>query len=156
VESALIGKMIPPPTGLQTAASLSRWFDKSLSSITYHISSNTLLKHPFLQSKPWWTLNLSELRRVFHHTARAQKLGTATPLRTSATHNFYFKAIKAAKAKHSTQFLANVDAQLVWTAKMFVYGRAPDRFPSFLTARSPSEINSARLNHFFSHTMTSH
>jgi len=31
VESALIEKVIPPPpTGLQTAASLSSWFDKSL------------------------------------------------------------------------------------------------------------------------------
>jgi len=34
VESPLIEKVIPPPTGFQTAASLDSWFDKSLSSIT--------------------------------------------------------------------------------------------------------------------------
>jgi len=141
----------PSPTGLQIAASLDSWFDnlKSLSSITYCISSNTPLKSPSLHSKPWWTLNLSELGRVFHHTIRAQKLGTATQLQMSATRNFYFKAIKAVKSKDWTQFLANVDAQSVWTAKKFAYGQDPDRFPSFPSATSPSTINSALLNYFF-------
>jgi len=141
--------VIPPPTGLHTAASISSWFDKSLSSITYHISSNTPLKRSSLHSKSCSTPNLSQLWRVFHLTARAQKPGTATQPHTSATRNFYFKAIKAAKAKHWTQFLANVNAQSVWTTKKFAYGQAPDRFPSFPTATSPSQINSPLLNHFF-------
>jgi len=83
------------------------------------------------------------------HTVWAQKLGPTTQLQTSATQHFYFKAIKAAKSKHRTQFLANVDVLSVWTAKKFAYGRASDRFPSFPSATLPSAINSALLNHFF-------
>jgi len=149
MESVLIEKVNSSPIRLQTVASLDSWFNKSPSSITYCISSNTQLKCPSLHSKLWWTLNLSELRQLFYNTTQAQKLGTTTQLQMFATRNFYFKAIKAAKSKQWTQFLANVDAQSVWTAKRFAYGRAPDRFSSFPSAISPSAINSALLNYFF-------
>jgi len=61
----------------------------------------------------------------------------------------YFKVIKTAKNKHWSSFLLNATPQTLWTAKKFVYARAPPRFPSLPGAETPQQMNEVLLDHFF-------
>src|SRR5437868_5746468 len=108
-------------------------------------------KYPSFQSKPWWTDQLSSLRRAFHSASRrSRKLPTTSHLNnTKDLKNKYFHAIKQAKASYWKQFLTTVDPRSIWTAKKLAVGRPPDRFPSIPDATTPLEINDALLLHFF-------
>ena len=62
----------------------------------------------------------------------------------------YFKAIKRAKGSYWSNFRARTTPQNIWTVKQFVAPRKTPRFPSLPGADSPTAINDALLEHFFS------
>ena len=142
---------IPAPPPLATKTSLSAWFDRHLFVITSLYSLHTLLKHPFLHSKPWSIETLSRLHQDLHEAQRTyQREHTSSLLSESHTRRLvYFKAIKRAKKQHWKSFLTKVGAQDVWTAWQLAARRHPDRFPSFPDASLPLDINTALLSHFF-------
>jgi len=129
--------------------SLNLSFDDCLAKIRHLITCNTPSKRPSSYSKPWWIPELTQLRRIHHHTTRHMtKNQTSAPLARVAR-NTYFKAIQSAIRVHWSQFLANVDARSVWDARKIAAGRAPDGFPRLVNASSPTEINNTLLQHFF-------
>src|SRR5207302_5654235 len=144
---------IPSPPIMPNNHSLSAWFDRHLSTVSTLLLNNTSKKCPSFQSKPWWTDQLSSLRRAFHSASRrSRKLPTSSHLNdTKNLKNKYFHATKQAKASHWKQFLATVDSRSIWTAKKLAVGKPPDRFPSIPDAITPLEINDALLLHFFPH-----
>jgi len=137
------------PPALPTPNSLDLWFDDSLAKITHLITSNTPTKRPSSYSKPWWTPELTQLRRIHQHTSRLMRKNQSSPTLARAARNTDFKAIQTTKRVHWSQFLANVDSQSVWDARKIAAGRAPDRFPTLENASSPTEINNTLLQHFF-------
>jgi len=137
------------PPALPTPNSLDLWFDDSLTKITHLITSNTPTKCPSSYSKQWWTPELTQLRRIHHHTTRLMRKNQCSPALARAARNTDFKAIQTAKRVHWSQFLANVDSQSVWDARKIAAGRAPDRFRTLENASSPTEINNTLLPHFF-------
>src|SRR5207302_6001222 len=142
---------VPSPSIMPTSHSLSTWFDQHLSTVPTLLMNHIAKKRPSFQSKPWWTDQLSSLRRAFYSTSyRSRKLPTTSHLNdTKKLKNKYFQAIKQAKASHWKQFLATVDSRSIWTAKKLAVGRPPDRFPSIPDASTPLEINDALLLYFF-------
>src|SRR5437588_7875979 len=151
LKSQIASVRIPSPPIMPTNHSLSTWFDRHLSTVSTLLLNHTPKKRPSFQSKPWWTDQLSSLRRAFHSASRrSRKLPTTSHLTdTKNLKNKYFHAIKQAKASHWKQFLATVDSRSIWTAKKLAVGRPPDRFPSIPDATTPLEINDALLLHFF-------
>src|SRR5207253_6475526 len=129
---------------------LSSWFDRHLSIVSTLLLNNTPKKRPSFQSKPWWTDQLSSLRRAFHSASRrSRKLPTPSHLNDTKTlKNKFFHAIKQAKASHWKQYLATVDSRSIWTAKKLAVGKPPDRFPSIPDTTTPLEINDTLLLHF--------
>jgi len=105
------------PPALPTPHSLDLWFDDCLAKITHLITSNTRTKRPSSYSKPWWTTELTQLRRIHHHTSRLMRKNQTSPALVRVPRNTYFKAIQSAKRVHWSQFLANVDARSVWDAR---------------------------------------
>ena len=145
---SLILHLQPPLLSpLQTHSTYS--FDDSLTKITHLITSNTPTKRPSSYSKPSWTPELTQLRRIQHQTTRLMRKNQASPALARAARNTYFKAIQTAKRVHWSQFLANVDSQSVWDARKIAAGRAPDCFPTLENTSSPTEINNTLLQHFF-------
>jgi len=137
------------PPALPTPHSLDLWFHDCLAKITHLITSNTPTKRPSSYSKPWWTPELTQLRRISHHTPPLmRKNQTLRPL-AGVARNTYFKAIQSAKSVHWSQFLATVDSRSVWDARKIAAGRASDRFPTLENAASPTQINNSLLHHFF-------
>src|SRR5205807_1377653 len=142
---------VPLPPSMPTNHSLSSWFDRHLSIVSTLLLTSTPKKRPSFQSKPWWTDQLTSLRRAFHSASRrSRKLPTLSHLNdTRNLKNKYFHAIKLAKAFHWKQYLATVNSRSIWTAKKLAMGKPPDRFPSIPNATTPLEINDSLLQHFF-------
>jgi len=115
------------------------------------LKAHTLVSRPSPYSKPWWTPHLTILRREFHKAVRtARKLDTpASQEAMSASKKWYFKAIKAAKARHWSAFLLGATPQTLWTAKRFAFGRAPPRFPSLPGGETSQQMNEVLLDHIF-------
>jgi len=150
VSPLLANLSLTAPPALPTPHTLDRWFDDSLAKVTHLITSNTPTKRPSSYVKPWWTPELTQLRRIHHHTSRLMRKNQASPALARAARNTYFKAIQSAKRVHWSQFLADVNSRSVWDARKIAAGRAPDRFPTLENASSPTEINNTLLQHFFS------
>jgi len=134
---------------LPTPHLLDLWFDDSRANITHLITSNTPTKRPSSYSKLWWTPELTQLRRIHHHTSRLMRKNQTSPALARVARNTYFKASQSAKRVHWSQFLANVDSRSVWDARKIAAGRAPDHFPTLENASSPTEIIDTLLQHFF-------
>ena len=150
--SPLIKKFrIPPAPACSSPADLDRWMVGSLARLTALLKEHTPVSRPSHYCKPWWTPQLTTLRREFHKASRlARKHGTST-LRDVANISKagYFKAIKATKNRHWSSFLLSATPQTLWTEKRFAYGRAPPRFPSLPGAETPQQMNKVLLDHFF-------
>jgi len=67
------------PPALSTPSSLDLWFDNSLAKITHLITSNTPTKCSSSYSKPWWTPELTQLRRIHHHSTRLMRKNQSSP-----------------------------------------------------------------------------
>ena len=137
------------PPALPTQDTLDRCFDDSLAKITHLITSNTPTERPSSYVKPWWTPELTQLRRIHHHTSRLMRKNQASPAMARVARNTYFKDIQSAKRVHWSEFLADVNWRSVWDARKIAAGRAPDHFPTLEKATSPTEINNTLLQHFF-------
>jgi len=98
------------PPALPTPNTLDIWFDGSHAKITHLITSNTPTQRLSSNSKPWWTPELTLLRRIHHHTTCLMRQNQSSPALARAARNTYFKAIQTAKRVHWSQFLANVDS----------------------------------------------
>jgi len=149
ISPVLTDLTLAAPPALLTPNSLNLWFDNSLAKITHLITSNTLTKYPSSYSRPWWTPQLTELRRIHHHVTHLMRKNQSWLVLARAARNTYSKAIQTAKRVHWSQFLANVDSRSVWDARRIAAGRAPDRFPTLENASSPIDINNTLLQHFF-------
>jgi len=131
--------------------SLSRWFDISSTRLTSLLTSNAPGRGPCPRSKPWWSPPLSALRREYHKCARMSRLDPS-PLNCSnvkSSRRVYFKAIASAKKAHWSDFLSSATPHSLWTAKRFMFGRPPQRFPNIPGATDPSEVAETLLHHFF-------
>ena len=149
ISPQLGGLLLAAPPALPTSRTLNLWFNDSLAKITHLFTSNTPTKRPSSFSKPWWTPELTQLRRIHHHTSHLMRKNQTSPALACVARNTYFKAIQSAKRVHWWQFLADVDLHSVWDARKIAAGRAPDRFPTLENASSPTEINNTLLQHFF-------
>ena len=69
------------PLALTIPHTLNLWFDYSLARITQLITSNTPSKLPSSYSKPWWTPEVTQLRRIHHPTTRLIRKNQASPPR---------------------------------------------------------------------------
>jgi len=58
------------------------------------------MKRPSSYSKPWWTLELTQLRRIYHHTSRLLRKNLTSPTLARVARNTYFKTIQSAKRVH--------------------------------------------------------
>jgi len=137
------------PPALSTPHSLDLWFNDCLAKITHLITSNIPTKRPSSYSKPWWTPELTQQRRIHHHTSRLMRMNQTSPALARLARNTAFKAIQSAKRGHWSQCLVNVDSRIVWDARKIAAGRAPDLFPTLENASSPTEINNTLLQDFF-------
>jgi len=134
-----------------TPNSLSRWFDISSTRLTSLHTSHGPCKRPCPRSKPWWSPNLSSLRREYHRFARLSHLDPS-PLNWSnvkSSRRTYFKAIASAKKAHWSDFLSSATPGSVWTAKRFAFGRPPEWFPDLPGASNPTEVAETLLDLFF-------
>jgi len=124
---------------------------ESLDRLVALLKEHTPLSRPSHHSKAWWTPHLTVLYREYHKAARsARKHDTPHMWEVAGTSKAeYFKAIKAAKNRHWSSFLLAATPQSLWTAKRFAYGRAQPRFPSLPVAKTPQQMNSVLLDHFF-------
>ena len=61
----------------------------------------------------------------------------------------YFKAIASAKKAHWSDFLSSATPHSLWTAKRFVFGLPPQRFPDLPEASDPAEVAETLLHYFF-------
>jgi len=100
ISPLLANLSLPAPPALPTPHTVDRWFDHSLAKITHLITSNTPTKHPSSYVKPWWTPELTQLRRIHIHTSRLMRKNQASPAMARAARNTYFKAIQSAKRVH--------------------------------------------------------
>jgi len=134
-----------------TPPKLDEWMSESLNRLVANLKEHTPVSRPSHHFKPWWTPDLTILRREYHKAARvARKHDTPHMREVAGTSKAgYFKAIKAAKNKHWSSFLLTATPQSLWTAKRFAYGRAQPRFPSLPGAETPQQMNSVLLDHFF-------
>jgi len=149
ISPLLANLTLAAPSSLPTPNSLDLWFEDCLAKIRHLITSNTPAKRQSSYSKPWWTPELSQLRRIHHHACRLMRKNQASPTMARAAQNTYFKAIQSAKRAYCSQFLAAVDSRSVWDARKITAGRVPDRFPTLENSSSPTEINNTLLQHFF-------
>ena len=134
-----------------TVPKLDEWMSESLDRLVALLKEHTPVSRPSPHSKPWWTPNLTILRREYHKAARAARKHNTPHMRDVAgtSKAGYFRAIKAAKNKHWSSFLLAATPQSLWTAKRFAYGRAQPRFPSLPGAETPTQMNNVLLEHFF-------
>ena len=84
------------PPALPTPHLLDLWFDDCLAKITHLITSNTPTERPSSYSKLWWTQELTQLRRVHHHTSHLRRKNQTSPVLAGMARNMYFKAIPSA------------------------------------------------------------
>jgi len=124
-------------------------FNESLAKITPLITTNTPTKCPCSYSKPWWTPEFTQLRRIHHHTSRLMRKNQALPALAQVARNTYFKAIQSPKRVHWSWFLPDVDLRSVWDTRKIAAGRALDGFPTLENPSSPTKINNTLLQHFF-------
>ena len=149
INPLLAGMTLTAPPALPTPHTLHLWFDNSLAKITHFITSSIPSRCPSSYSKPRWTPELTQLRRILHHFTHLMRKDQALPAQAHVAQNAYFMAIQSAMGVHCSQFLPNVDSHSVWDARKIAAGRAPDRFPTLENASSPTEINNTLLQHFF-------
>jgi len=124
----------------------------SLNRLIALLKEHTPVSRPSQHSKPWWTPNLTILRREYHKAARsALKRDTPDMREVAGTSKLrYFKAIKAAKNKHWSSFLLTATPQSLGTAKRFAYGRAQPSCPSLPGPETPQQMHEVLLVHFLS------
>jgi len=130
---------IPPAPLSPSPTDLDAWLAGSLDRLTALLKEHTPVSRRSHYSKLWWSPHLTTLRCKFHKASRtARKHGTLALRDVANTSKaVYFKAIKAAKNKHWSSLLLNATPQSLWTAKRFVYGRTPPRFPTLPGAETP-------------------
>src|SRR5207237_8075509 len=94
LKSQIASVRIPSPPIMPTNHSLSTWFDRHLSTVSTLLLNHTPKKRPSFQSKPWWTDQLSSLRRASHSASqRSRKLPTTSHLTdTKNLNNKYLHA----------------------------------------------------------------
>jgi len=79
ISPLLADLMLAAPPFLRTPHSLNLCFDECLGKITHLVTSNTLTKRPSSYSKPWWTPELTQLRRIHHHTSCLMRKKQTSP-----------------------------------------------------------------------------
>ena len=89
------------------------------------------------RSKPWWSLELTSLRKALNTAFRRFKKNP-TPISTpipaleakwKAARNTYFHAIRKAKEDHWQEFLANAEGNDIYTALKFTKGFIMSKIP---------------------------
>jgi len=105
-------------------------------------------KNPTRWSKAWWTVDITELRRVYTSAAqRVRRDGSGVEERNEAK-KVYKSAIDKVKRKHWNNFLASVTKNDVWTAHQFTKQRHPVRIPGGHN-NSPDQTSQKIMEHFF-------
>jgi hypothetical protein len=130
---------------------LDSWFDHTYSLITNTMSSTTTIRRPSLWSKRWWSPDISEKRKIFHHLQRNAKHSQDQSLheQMKTARKAYFKSIQSAKRKSWDLFLANAKTNDIWTAKKLAFGKEPPKTPSFPNAHSPTDLRDELIKGFF-------
>ena len=145
ISSLLAELELAAPPALPTPHTLDLWVDDSLAKITHLITSNIPSKCPSSYSKPWWTPELTHLRRIHHHTTRLMRKNQASPAEPRFARGTYFKAKQSAKRVHWSQFLGDANSRSVWDARRSAASQAPDRVPALENASSAIKINNTVL-----------
>src|ERR1700704_6401921 len=115
------------------------------------MSSKTTTRRPSTWSKRWWSPDITEKRRIFHHL---QRMAKHHPDPTSheemkTARKAYLKAIQSAKRKAWDLFLANAKPNDIWTAKKLAFGKEPPKTPIFPNAHTPTELRDELIKGFF-------
>jgi len=151
LDPILKGFRVPEAPSCPTPPKLDEWMSESLNRLVAHLTDHTPVSRPSHHSKPWWSADLTILRREYHKAARTARKNDTPHMQDIAgtSKTGYFKAINAAKNKHWSSFLLAATPQSLWTPKRFAYGSAQPHFPSLPGAETPLQMNNVLLEHFF-------
>ena len=142
---------ITPSTQCVTFVVLEQWFDSHATRLRGVLAEHTPRKFLSPSSKPWWSVSLSHLRKVFHSKARAHRKRPTPTLASEArsAKSAYFGAVNRAKHSYWRQFLVGADHQTVWKAKRLAGNRTPTRFPALPGPTTPESTRDKLIEHFF-------
>jgi hypothetical protein len=112
-----------PALAKRTTDSLDLAASELTQAITIAAKSSIPLKKPGAKAKPWWNIDLLELRQDI---LRKQRNTTRNPDLKQlylAAKNSYFLAIKRAKRDHWNQFLEKEDPKSIYKAIAYIKNR---------------------------------
>jgi len=124
-------------------------FQFNLSLLIHSIKKYAPMKRPYRWSKPWWTLELTQLRKDFTCSLRRAKTDPSLTQDMKEQNKVYQSNIKRAKAAHWWAFLKNTKKNDVWTAHQFTRERLGDMVLGGHTHTSASSLNESIIQHFF-------
>jgi len=124
-------------------------FEFNLSLLIHTIKKHAAMKRPCRWSKPWWTPELTKLRKDFTCAARRAKMDPSLTQDAKEKKKPYQSTVKRAKAAHWRTFLENAKKNDVWTAHQFTKKRLDDTVPGGHVHKSASSLNESIMQHFF-------
>jgi ribonuclease HI len=135
------------------------WIDTTLLHIRSTLSRSVPVKRTTKWSKPWWTPELTALRKDYRTLAHSTPPPPAATLRAART--TYTSAIHIAKKKHWNEFLLNANEEKLWKAVRYRKPKSPNNLPSFPNTNTPTELATKLVQSFFpptqpTHTVTNH
>ena len=88
-------------------------------------------KKTTVRSKPWWSQEIDEKRKIMHHRWREWKETRTTPARNqfNAVRNSFYTTIREAKSKNWDDFLQSARGKEVFTAMRYTKPRRVDPTP---------------------------
>src|SRR5437588_172648 len=88
-------------------------------------------KKTTVRSKPWWSQEIDEKRKIMHHRWREWKETRTTPARNqfNAVRNYFYTTIREAKSKNWDDFLQSARGKEVFTARRYTKSRRVDPTP---------------------------
>ena len=124
-------------------------FDFNQSLLIHTIKKHALMKRPCRWSKPWWTPELTQLRKDIPCAARKANIDPTLTQDAKDKKKAYQSNIKRAKAAQWRTFLANAKKNDVWTAHQFTKKRLGVMVLGVHGHVSASSLNKSIMQHFF-------
>jgi len=124
-------------------------FDFNLFLLIHTIKKHVPMKRPCRWSKPWWTPELTQLRKDFTCATRKAKMDPTLTQDMKEKKKTYQSSVKRAKAAHWRTFLKNAKKNDVWTAHQFIKKGIGVMVPGGHGHVSASSLNESIMQHFF-------
>ena len=124
-------------------------FEYNLSLLIHTIRKHAPTRRPCRWSKPWWTEELTQPRKIFCQEGRKARNDPVLRERAKQEKRDYQNKMKQAKTAQWRTFLERRKKNNVWTAHQFTQKRLGTLVPGGSSYLSATDLNDAIMQHYF-------